>query len=273
MAPRYGHSIFVDPSQDFLILHGGHTIRSLKQSHEGEAAPLTDPISPTETETWLYDFHSRSWTSLPDSPFPAAAAAYVDTTLYTISTSPSSPSLSGTINYLRLLNSTTEREKPGALQWKTITFPANPLTPGPHPREGAALIPLSTGHGRYYLVYMFGCADSQNLSADTFYSDIWTLQLPSHGFTAAAAKDIIRDKVLHHSSGTFSWSEAELVPTEQTQPDGKVHPGPRALLGADSCFDGQGVVFWGGVNAKGEREADGWVLGLAYGYADRDRFE
>ncbi|KAK4446484.1 hypothetical protein QBC34DRAFT_411301 [Podospora aff. communis PSN243] len=273
MAPRYGHHIFVDPAQDFLILHGGHTIQALKKPHEGDSAPLSNPKTPIDNETWLYDFDSRSWTVLPDSPSPAAAAAYADTTLYTISRSTSSPDLSGSVNYLRLLNSPTEREKPGALTWKTHTFPTNPLTPGPHPREGAALVPLSTGHGRHYLVYMFGCADAGKLSPEGFYSDIWTLQLPSHGFTAAAAKDKIRDKLLHHSSGTFSWASAELIATEQMHPDGKVHPGPRALFGADSCFDGKGVLFWGGINAKGEREADGWILALAYGYADNDRFE
>jgi len=273
MAPRFGHRIFVDPSQDFLILHGGHTIQALKKPHAGESAPLSNPSSPIEKETWLYDFNSRSWTVLPDSPAPAAAAAYTDTTLYTISRDAESPELSGAVNYLRLLNSTTEREKSGALSWKTVTFPTNPLTPGPHPREGAALLPLNTGHGRTYLAYMFGCEDTQKLSAESFFSDIWTLQLPSHGFTAASAKDKIRDKLMHHSSGAFSWATAELIPTEQMQPDGKVHPGPRALFGADSCFDGTGVVFWGGVNAKGEKEADGWVLALAYGYADNDRFE
>ena len=281
MAPRYGHHIFVDPLQDFLILHSGHTRPELqKPSDPGSVAvSLSTPDQTTTTETWLYDFSSQSWTSLPHSPATPVAAAYSDTTLYTISRSADSSALSGAVHYLRMLPSATERQKPGALAWQTVDYPANPLTPGPRPREGGALIPLHTGHGRSYLIYMFGCADSkqqqrQDDGSDVpFYSDIWSLQLPSYGFTAAAAKDKILGKLPGLDSGEFSWPEAEIGPTEQMQSDGKVHPGPRALFGADVCLDGKGVIMWGGVNAKGEKEADGWFVGLAYGYADNDRYE
>lgn len=93
-------------------------------------------------------------------------------------------------------------------------------------------------------------------------SDIWAIQVPSHGFNPAAVKDVIRDKVLPRSveSGAYSWGEVEIVPTEQVAQEGKVHPGPRAFVGASACLDGQGVVFWGGENAGGERESDGWLL-------------
>ncbi len=281
MAPRYGHSIFVDPTQDFLVLHGGHTQKMLQKPDKRIPSTLSNANSDTATETWLYDFKSRSWTALPSSPASPVATAYTDTALYTISRATDAQSLSGVVNYLKMQPSPTEREKPGALAWKTVTFPTNPLTPGPKPREGGALIPLSTGHGRNYLVYMFGCDDSHNLkhkddsqSLETpFYADIWSLQIPSYGYSAAAAKDKIRDKLRGMDSGQFTWAAAELVPTEQMQSDGKVHPGPRASFGADSCFDGKGAVLWGGVNAKGETEGDGWVLGLAYGYADHDRWE
>ncbi|KAK3496376.1 hypothetical protein B0T13DRAFT_435441 [Neurospora crassa] len=269
LVPRYGHHIFVDDKQNFLILHGGHTSSS----------------GGSETETWLYSFDRNAWTTLPKSPFPPLAAAYADTTLYTISASPDSPNLSGTINHLDLLKSTTEREKPGALTWQSITYPINPLTPGPQPRVGGALVPIHTGYGRSYLIYMFGISsdavgesDTSSPEEEKYYADIWSLQLPSHGFTGAAAKDVIRDKLMPKGveSGKFSWAEAELVPTQQKMEaaaEGKVHPGPRGLLAASGCVDGKGVVLWGGVNPKGEKEADGWVLGLAYGYADEDRFE
>jgi hypothetical protein len=41
---------------------------------------------------------------------------------------------------------------------------------------------------------------------------------------------------------------------------GKLHPGPRAFFGADVMENGHSVVFWGGVDAKGERVGDGWVV-------------
>ncbi|CCC13166.1 hypothetical protein SMACR_06385 [Sordaria macrospora] len=270
LAPRYGHHIFVDDKQEFLILHGGHT------STSGGSQP--------ETETWLYSFDRNAWTTLPKSPSPPLAAVYTDNTLYTISASPDAPNLSGTINYLDLLKSTTDREKPGALVWQSITYPINPLTPGPRPRFGGALVPITTGYGRSYLIYMFGISsdavgesNEALLEEEKYYADIWSLQLPSHGYTAAAAKDVIRDKLMPKGieSGKFSWAEAELVATEQKAEleEGKVHPGPRGLLAASGCLEGKGVVLWGGVNPKGEKEADGWVLGLAFGYADSDRFE
>ena len=276
LAPRYGHHIFVDEKQDFLILHGGHTSASSSGSH-----------SQPETETWLYSFDRNAWTTLPSGLSPPLAAAYVDNTLYTISVSPDkdSPNLSGQINYLDVRKSTAEREKPGGLVWQSVTYPINPLTPGPRPRVGGALVPLTTGYGRSYLIYMFGVS-SDSLGESThanapeeekYYSDIWALQLPSHGFSAAAAKDVIRDKLMPKGieSSKFTWAEAELVATEQKPEleEGKVHPGPRGLLAASGCLEGKGVVLWGGVNPKGEREADGWVLGLAFGYADNDRFE
>ncbi|KAK3320312.1 hypothetical protein B0T19DRAFT_389209 [Cercophora scortea] len=272
LAPRYGHTLSADPSQDLLILHGGRT---------GNA---TDTQLLTETETWLFDFSTRAFTTLPPSPSPSLATALANRTLYTIARSDSP--LSGTIHYLPLLNSTTEREKPDALAWKTVTYPTNPLTPGPRPRAGGALVPLHTGLGRSYLVYMFGCLDSatsdpahaqeKEEKETPHYADIWALQLPSQGFTAAHAKDAIRDKLLPAgvTSGEFSWAEVEIVPTEQAAHEGKVHPGPRGLFGAAAeCLGGKGVVFWGGVNAKGEREGDGWLLKLAYGAADDDRWE
>ncbi|KAK1757031.1 hypothetical protein QBC47DRAFT_174436 [Echria macrotheca] len=274
MTPRFGHSIFVDEQQDFLVLHGGHAPSELQHKlvHDVDA-PLSNPDLPTETETWLFDFTSDSWTALPRAPAPPVAAAYVDTTLYTISRTDSPFSV--VVNYLHLLHSPTEREKPGALVWKTLSMPTNPLTPGPRPRDGGALVPLNLGHGRQYLIYMFGCDEPKPDHPESagFYSDIWSLQLPSHGLSAAKLKDKIRETLPGLDSGELSWAEVELVAAEQMVPEGKVHPGPRAFFGADSCLDGKGVVLWGGVNAKGEREDDGWVLSLAYGHADNDRWE
>ena len=282
LAPRYGHHIFVDKTQDILILHGGITTADGGNTQASK-------------EAWLYDFNSKSWTSLPSAPSAPLAAAYAgDSTLYTISRdndgadeSTTAKQLSGQIHYLPLLSSTAEREKPGAITWHTVTYPINPLTPGPVPRAGnAALLPLETGHGRTYLVYMFGCnndanaANSEPSSPDdgSYYSDIWTLQIPSHKRTAAAAKDAIRDKIPGLDSNTFSWAEAEIIPVEQVgttaaAEGGKVHPGPRGFFGSASLADGKGVVIWGGLNPKGEREGDGWLLRTAYGLADWDRKE
>jgi hypothetical protein len=173
------------------------------------------------------------------------------------------------VHYLDMRSSTEERAKPGALVWQSVSFPANPVAPGPRPRAGGALVPLTTGHGREYLVYMLGCSEHDG----QYHSDIWTLQLPAHRHSAAAAKDKVKEKLPGTGSGEFRWAEAQLVPVEQMTEEGKAHPGPRGSFGADACLAGQGVVLWGGVNGKGETEGDGWLLRLAYGYADNDRWE
>ncbi|KAK4183551.1 hypothetical protein QBC35DRAFT_443201 [Podospora australis] len=260
MSPRFGHSIFVDEKQDFLVLIGGKGPGCLD----------------TETEVWFYDFNAQAWTTLPKAPHaPIMAAAYRNETLYIITPDGDNPTnLSGAVHYLYLHTSPVEREKPNAMKWETVTFPTSPIAPGPKPREGAALVPITSGYGREYLVYMFGCSPSSDDKEKEFFSDIWTLQLPSARNTGAKAKDKIREKLPGMESGEFSWSEAELIATEQLAvTEGKVHPGPRGLFGADSDGQGKTAVFWGGVNPKGEKEGDGWVLRLAAGYADYDRKE
>ncbi|KAG7294083.1 hypothetical protein NEMBOFW57_004145 [Staphylotrichum longicolle] len=270
MAPRWGHWLFAgedgdgDDAQRFLVLVGGKS-----QAGSGGSG------GETEREAWMYDLERRVWTALPGLPARPLAAAYVGGRVYIIAEDGGDKQgggavLGGVVHYLDMRASAAEREKPGALAWESVSFPANPLAPGPKPRTGGALVPLSTGHGREYLVYGFGCSEG---SEKHYFSDIWTLQLPARGRSAAAAKDTIRDKLPRMESGEFRWDEAEIVPIEQVTEEGKVHPGPRGLFGADRCLDGQGVVLWGGINAKEEKEGDGWLLRLAHGYADNDRWE
>ncbi|KAF4970569.1 hypothetical protein FSARC_2434 [Fusarium sarcochroum] len=243
---RYGHEIFHDAKKDNLVLHGGY---ENGQRTKG---------------TWLFDFTTRLWHELPDAPTAPLTSQFVEGTLYSIS---AESDVHGSVHYI----------KPGSLrdetlevvpEWSTVDFPSNPLVPGPRPRVGSALIPVTTGLGRRYLLYLLGSRqDAEIASSDKsytedhpFYSDMWTLQLPSDGYSATRVKDAIRDTIPGVESGAFSWHELEIAPAEMTQEAGKVHPGPRGFFGADTCLNGKGVLLWGGVNAKGETEADGWLL-------------
>ncbi|KAH7185008.1 uncharacterized protein B0J16DRAFT_371877 [Fusarium flagelliforme] len=243
---RHSHQIFYNAKKDNLILHGGYE---------------NDQPS---TGTWLFDFTTRLWHVLPDAPAAPLASQFVEGTLYSIS---AESDIHGSIHYI----------KPGSIQdesldqlpeWTTVDFPSNPIVPGPRPRVGSALIPVTTGLGRRYLLYLLGSRqDAEIASTDKaytedhpFYSDMWTLQLPSDGYSATRVKDAIRGAIPGVESGAFSWHELEIAPAEMTQESGKVHPGPRGFFGADTCLNGKGILMWGGVNAKGETEADGWLL-------------
>jgi len=256
-AARFDHHIFADDrQQDIIILHGG------RQSQSGEKLK----------DTWLFDLATRRWSPLPDAPVAASNAAFMDGKLFTIT---GTSDLSCEVHTLDIGHSDEKRKKK-ALKWESIELPTNPLTPGPKPREGSALVPIDTGLGRQYLVYIFGCRQALNQpsekeAADSrFYSDMWTLQLPSKSakplswtdLKPAVVKDAIREK-LGYDSGSYSWSEVDVQPTEELIHEGKVHPGPRAWFGADVTADGKSVVLWGGLNAKGENESDGWLINLS----------
>lgn len=260
--PRHNHSIF--PHNGNIVLHGG-------KSSSGDAM----------SDTWLFKSSAKSWLQLPSAPAGSTTnAVLADNTLYTIT---GSSAVSSEVHFLRLTPEST------ATEWQTVEFPTNPLTPGPLPRVGAGLVSVTTGYGRLYLLYFFGerngtvTTTSASASASPksgekaadppLYSDIWSLQLPSlspvpdpHGSTLssftpkpAALKDRIRRK-LGYEDGGMTWAEVGIEAGEQVAHAGKVHPGPRAWFGADVLEGGRGVVVWGGLNAKGEREGDGWVV-------------
>jgi hypothetical protein len=81
----------------------------------------------------------------------------------------------------------------------------------------------------------------------------------------AALKDSIRS-AFKADPGTNAWAEVDVQPPALEKlgdgESGKVHPGPRAYFGCDVLKDRSTVMIWGGVNAKGEREGDGWLVSL-----------
>jgi hypothetical protein len=231
---------------------------------------------------WFFSYATKAWTQLPEAPVATTSAALSNGVLHLIS---GSDNMSSDMYILPLTVKEGEEQK-----WHQIPFPTNPLTPGPRPRAGAGLVPISTGYGRNYLLYLLGArkenaATSSSTSeteppavkpestaqAPQYWSDMWTYQLPSSeikptGITDAVKPAKIKDSIRHalgYDSGGHSWAEVEVLPPADLQvPAGKVHPGPRGFFGCDVMKDGRSVVLWGGVNAKGEREGDGWVVRL-----------
>ena len=232
-------------------------------------------------DTYTFTVASQSWSTLPSPPSSGSppSLALVNNTLYLISNSTSSADLGSEIHSLPLIRSTyndARGENDLSLtakqdKWTTTTFPTNPLAPGPRPRKGAGLIPVTTGNGREYLVYFLGEKTTATEKADEdrlFYSDSFSYQLPLPATSAAGIKDATRS-TLGIATGAGTWSEVKVVANEEgggrTETEGKSHPGPRGWFGCSALgkdVDGSGMVIWGGVNAKGEVEGEAWVVSV-----------
>ncbi|EME78107.1 uncharacterized protein MYCFIDRAFT_87291 [Pseudocercospora fijiensis CIRAD86] len=244
-----------------LVLYGGN---------DAHGKPLKD--------VWYYSYTGKQWAALPSAPVSTSNAALNEGVLYLID---GSDHMSSNVHSLHI-DPSGEKEA----TWSTAPFPTNPLTPGPRPRVGGGLLPISTGYGRNYLFYFFGARQDPNTTKTaspketedpTQWSDSWTYQIqssspeakPTFSITEAIKpskiKDVIREK-LGFDSGERSWAEVEVLPPgDLVVGEGKVHPGPRAFFGADVVPEKDAVVVWGGLNAKGEREGDGWIIKFSTG--------
>ncbi|CAF9938272.1 hypothetical protein IMSHALPRED_000740 [Imshaugia aleurites] len=245
---------------------------------------LSSPSSPLN-DTWLFNIPTRTWSALPSTPAispspPSMALTY--NRLYLIT---STSNLGSEIHYLPITKETyTDARGEGELglstskpEWTTLPFPTNPLTPGPRPRKGAGLVPVTTGNGREYLLYFLGekaattppatTAEKEELQPEktdpTFWSDTYSYQVPAVPITAAGIKDATR-QAMGIATGEDTWAEVRVdagVESAEKEGDGKAHPGPRGWFASAPVPGMQGgVVLWGGVNGKGETEGDGWLL-------------
>lgn len=237
-----------------------------------------DSSGDNASDLWQFDIAARYWTQLPTAPAATSNASLANGQLWLIS---GNDPMSSQLHHISLSSSTEEKK------WESFTFPTNPLAPGPRARHNGALLPVTTGWGRNYLIYLLGARndssasevhsstnpeDPKHSSEITQFSDTWVLQIPAsdlepklstalkEAINPAKIKDAIRS-ALGAETGHLSWAEAvvQLPEDKQLEEDGKLHPGPRAFFGADVMEGGSSVVFWGGVDAKGERVGDGWV--------------
>ena len=249
-----------------LFAHGNDFV--LYGGKNAEGAEMTD--------VWLFKHATKTWSRLPDAPTFTSNAAFGGDTLYLIC---GTDNLSSSLHCLNIAASPSKTGEAG-LSWDITVFPTNPLVPGPRPRENGGLLHISTGFGRHYLVYFFGerstpVPGDKEASQPTQWSDMWSLQLPSSDVQVRATtsvseavqpakiKDTIRS-TLGAESGTHVWAEVEVKPPGDVPGHGgKLHPGPRCFFGCDSLKDGSsGIVLWGGVDAKGQTEGDGWIVSL-----------
>ena len=212
------------------------------------------------TDVWQFDVSTGSWASLPSlktsevNPHPNMALA--DGVLYVVEQNEKSE----TVIYSLALRATEPA-------WQTVMIPAQ-LT-SPSPRQGAGLVPITTGMGRLYLLYMLGektePSESESESGGKseepeFWSGLWSYQIDSTKGTLAKLKDATKEK-LGMDSQRATWAEVEIKPTTEQSEQGKSHPGPRGQFAVDRLNQNT-VILWGGANAKGEVEGDGWIITL-----------
>lgn len=239
---------------------------------------------PTRSEplrdSWAFSIASQTWTQLsstPSSGVPSPPSlALAQNRLYIIS---SSSEIESEIHHLSLPKSlllrsdskdeTDDAELPSS--WQTVSFPSNPIAPGPRPRQGAGLLPITTGNGRGYLLYFFGeklstsaSTTSQEDEAPIFWSDAFSYQLPASVVSPAGVKDSTRS-TLGVDTGGGTWAEVKVIANEEgrgkLEEEGKSHPGPRGWFGSDGIGGAQ-VVLWGGIDGRGQTEGDGWIISI-----------
>lgn len=256
---------------------------------------LSAPSSPLN-DTWLFNIPTRTWSALPSTPSTSPSPpsmALTHNRLYLIT---SSSDLGSEIHYLPITKETyTDARGEGEVgltsskpEWTTLPFPTNPLTPGPRPRKGAGLLPVTTGNGREYLLCFLGEKastitatsttttthssddephakeeESEEDAKPTFWSDTFSYQVPAIPITAAGIKDATR-QAMGIATGEDTWAEVKVeagVESAEKETEGKAHPGPRGWFASSTVPGLQGgVVLWGGVNGKGETEGDGWLV-------------
>lgn len=230
-------------------------------------------------DNWVFNIASKTWSELPPVPsklptiprtIPSLAIATDH--LYLIG---GNAEIGSEIHQLsipkHLLSNTIEETKnisDPPISWLTIPFPTNPLTPGPRPRQGAGFLPITTGNGRFYLLYFFGqqrfISDSEG--PRTYWSDIFSYQPPASSLSPASIKDSTRTTI-GIETGEGTWAEVDIIANEErggkTEGEGKSHPGPRGWFGSDVIGGAGGdVVFWGGLSGNGETQGDGWIISV-----------
>ncbi|KAL8816852.1 MAG: hypothetical protein Q9223_004204 [Gallowayella weberi] len=235
----------------------------------GGISSSSEPLA----DVWTFTVAANSWSALPAIPaIPSPTLAYANHNLFILGGS--TASVGSEIHRLQLHkdsqnipNTTIGTEQ---TEWSTLPFPTNPLAPGPRPRKGAGMLPVTTGNGRLYILYFLGEKVSQGEEKEEteYWSDIWSYQVPAVSVAPAGIKDKTRS-LMGISTGEGTWAEVKVVPNEEgsggLETEGKSHPGPRGWFASCSLgkdVDGGGVVLWGGINAKGDTEGEGWIISV-----------
>lgn len=229
----------------------------LSPNHANTAHGLI--YSRASTEVWAFDIASRTWSQLSSPPITPStkvhspSLTFVSNRLYAVS--------GAETHYLDLdlKSSYTDTGSTGDLglsplgPWSKVSSSNDPETSTPNERSAAALIPITTGQGRNYLLLVGGDRNQ----------DIWSLQLKPESRTAASLKDAARHAI-KKSTAEQEWAEVRYYNTEgRIVQEGQDGRGIGERKGSAACkvsaMDGGTVLVWGGVEG-GKVKGDGLLI-------------
>lgn len=249
------------------------------------------PESGRSNDLWAFDIRSRTWKEFPDAPGKprgGTALTLSKNRIFRFGGFNGESEEGNQVDFLELgvdVLSDISGEGQGEVAlvvkgsgWQSLAFEGgddvNIAAPGqeggnrhlPGRRSVAGLQTITTGMGREYLVLFLGERDPSSQGHDgagKFWSDVWTFQVPPDGMTAASFKDATW-QALGRETGEGFWSQVYTLDAEGKEGDDvkDLVPGGRGWFGSAALgdLDVSGVMIWGGLNGKNEREGDGWIL-------------
>jgi hypothetical protein len=246
------------------------------------------PESGRTNDLWGFDVRSRTWKEFPSAPGKprgGTALAVSKSRLYRYGGFNGESEEGGQVDFLELVVDTFadlsgEGQGEVALAskggWHTLMYESdeNLAEPGeeggnrtlPGKRSVAGLHRITTGMGREYLVLLLGERDPSSMGHDgagKFWGDVWTFQVPPQGMTGASFKDATW-QALGRETGEGLWSEVYVADAEGKEGDDvkSLTPGERGWFASSAMgdLDESAIILWGGLNARNEREDNGWIL-------------
>ena len=235
------------------------------------------PVSGRTNDLWGFDVYSRTWKEFPPAPGKPRGGPAITVSkqrIYRYGGFNGKGEEGGQLDVLELAL-TTFNDKGGAGEltvtakggWETLNFEEENMKFPGH-RSVAGLETITTGMGREYLVLMLGERDPSSQGhegAGKFWGDVWTFQAPPQGMTAASFKDATW-QALGRETGEGMWSQVEVADAEGAEGDDvrNLVPGERGWFASSSMgdVDLSGIILWGGLNGKNEREDNGWIFTL-----------
>jgi hypothetical protein len=236
------------------------------------------PTSGRTNDLWGFDVRSRTWKEFPTAPGnPRGGTSIVVSKrrIYRYGGFNGQGEEGGQLDILELVLTTfddmggsSESAVTAKGSWQTLNF-AEENMKHPGNRSVAGLQPITTGMGREYLVLFLGERDPSSQGhegAGKFWGDVWAFQAPPHGMTAASLKDATW-QALGRETGEGQWRQVDVADAEGVEGEDvrMLTPGERGWFASSAMgdLDISGIVLWGGLNGKNEREDNGWILTIS----------